>query len=146
MKIQFKPGQMLPTFDYTVTILNRQKAQHSETRQDIWYKSVVENCAWTSQVVRNVSGTTVSVGASYIIRIPKNPNYKPYSEWIQDIQGFTFSTGDYLILGEIEEEIITPQTVLSIVQKYRPNACEIRLFKDNTGTIELAEHYHLEGV
>ena len=47
---------------------------------------------------------------------------------------------------EIEEEIITPQTVITLVQKYRPNACEIRSFKDNTGTIELAEHYHLEGV
>lgn len=146
MKIQFKEGQMLPTFDYTVTILNKLKAQHSATKQDVWFKTVVNNCAWTSTIVRSVAGTTVSVGSSYIVRIPKDSRYRPYSEWIKDNQGFTFSTGDYLILGEIEEEIITPQTVIALVQKYRPNACEIRSFKDNTGTIELAEHYHLEGV
>lgn len=137
---------MLPTFDYTVTILNKLKVQHSVTKNDVWFKSVVKNCAWTSSIVRNISGTSVSVGASYIVRIPKDSRYRPYAEWIKDNQGFTFSTGDYLILGEIEEEIITPQTVVSLVQKYRPNACEIRLFKNNTGTIELAEHYYLEGV
>lgn len=146
MKIKFKSGQMLPTFDYTVTILNKLKAQNSATRQDVWFKTVVQNCAWTSNLVRNISGTSVSVGGSYVVRIPKNENYKPYAEWIKDNQGFTFSTGDYLILGEIEEEIITPQTVIQLIQKYRPNACEIRYFKDNTETIELAEHYHLEGV
>lgn len=146
MKIKFKSGQMLPTFDYTVTILNKLKAQNSATRQDVWVKTVVQNCAWTSNLVRNISGTSVSVGGSYVVRIPKNENYKPYSEWTKNNQGFTFSTGDYLILGEIEEEIITPQTVIQLIQKYRPNACEIRYFKDNTGTIELAEHYHLEGV
>lgn len=146
MKVNFKPGQLLPTFDYTITILNKLKAQHSETKQDIWKKTVVKNCAWSSNLVRNIAGTSVSVGASYIVRIPKNEDYKPYSEWIKTMRGFTFSTGDYLILGEIEEEIITPQTVLSIIQKYRPNACEIRFFKDNTGTVEVAEHYHLEGV
>lgn len=146
MKVNFKPGQLLPTFDYTITILNKLKAQHSETKQDIWKKTVVKNCAWSSNLVRNIAGTSVSVGASYIVRIPKNEDYKPYSEWIKTMQGFTFSTGDYLILGDIEEEIITPQTVLSIIRKYRPNACEIRFFKDNTGTVEVAEHYHLEGV
>lgn len=146
MKVNFKPGQLLPTFIYTITILNKLKAQHSETKQDIWKKTVVKNCAWSSNLVRNIAGTSVSVGASYIVRIPKNEDYKPYSEWIKTMKGFTFSTGDYLILGEIEEEIITPQTVLSIIQKYRPNACEIRFFKDDTGTVEVAEHYHLEGV
>ena len=67
MKVNFKPGQLLPTFDYTITILNKLKAQHSETKQDIWKKTVVKNCAWSSNLVRNIAGTAVSVGASYIV-------------------------------------------------------------------------------
>jgi hypothetical protein len=49
-----------------------------------------------------------------------------------------------LILGEIPETDITPQNVLQIVQKYRPNAFEIKAFKDNTA-LGLAGHYRIEG-
>lgn len=146
MRVNFRAGQILPTFDSTITLLNRLKYSDSATKQDVWFKTVLHNCAWTSQLVRSVTGTQVSVGASYIARIPKNDAYKPYSEWVRDNIGFTFSTGDYVIKGEIEEEIINQNNIKQIVQKYRPNAFEIRLFKDNTGTVELAEHYHIEGV
>lgn len=146
MKIKLNDAQLLPTFDYTITILNKQKAQDSATRQDVWFKTVINNCSWSNSIVRAVAGNTVSVGASYICRIPKDPRYKPYAEWIKDNLGFTISTGDYVIKGEVEEDIVNPQNIQTIIRKYRPNAFEIKYFKDNTGNIELMEHYHVEGV
>lgn len=148
MIVKWKQGQLLPTFDYTITILNKLKATDSATKLDVWKKTVINNCAWSSNIVRNVSGTTVSVGTSFVVRIPKSDEYKPYNEWkdSETLEGFTFSTGDYLIKGEIAEDVITPNNVQTIVKQHRPEAFEIRYFKDNTGTIELAEHYHIEGV
>lgn len=147
MKLKWKQGQLLPTFDYTITILNKAKATDTATGLDVWRKTVLNNCAWSANAVRNIQGSTVSVGNAFVVRVPKSPDYHPYSEWITNIyKGFTFSTGDYIIKGEIEEQDITPNNVLNIVSKHRPEAFEIRYFKDNTGTVELAEHYHIEGV
>lgn len=147
MKLKWKQGQLLPTFDYTITVLNKVKSTDSATGLDVWRKTVINNCAWSSNAVRNIQGSTVSVGNAFVVRVPKSPDYHPYSEWKDNVDnGFTFSTGDYIIKGEIEEDVITPNNVLNIVSKHRPEAFEIRYFKDNTGTVELAEHYHIEGV
>lgn len=144
--IKINQNQLLPTFDYTITLINKLKATDSATKVESYYKTVLHNCAFTTESIRNVQGSTTSVGNVYVTRIPKNMNYKPYSEWVSSLDGFTISLDDYVIKGEIEEEVITPQTIAKIINKYRPNAFQIRSFKDNTGTIELAEHYKLEGV
>lgn len=144
--VKWNKKQMLPTFDYTITILNKLKATHSATKLDVWKKTVLHNCFFSTQAIRNISGSTVSVGSNFICRIPKNEEYRPYNEWMQDLEGFTFSTGDYIIKGEVIEDIITPNNIRSVIEKYKPNAFEIRFFKDNTGTVEFLEHYHLEGV
>lgn len=146
MKISWKKGQILPTFDYTITVLNKLRAKDSKTKIDIWKKTVLSDCFWSEKAVRTVQGTSVSLGNSYIVRVPKNDNFKPYNKWKNGMEGFTFSTGDYIILGEIGEETVTPNTIQTVVNKYRPNAFEIKIFKDNTGTIEAAEHYRIEGV
>ena len=146
MKVKWKQGQLLPTFDYTITVLNKLAARDSATKLDVWKKTVLTNCAWSSNTVRSVQGTTVSVGSSFVVRVPKSEDYKPYNEWKETLDGFTFSTGDYVIKGEIEEETVTPNTVLDNVSRHKPEAFEVRLFKDNTGTVELAEHYRIEGV
>ncbi len=146
MRIKWNKNQMLPTFGYTITVLNRLKAKHSTTKLDIWKKTVLHNCFLSTQAIRSITGTTVSISNNFICRVPKNENYRPYNDWIYDLEGFTFSTGDYVIKGEIQEDIIEPNNIRDIVDKYRPNAFEIRLFKDNTGAIEVLEHYHLEGV
>lgn len=145
--IKTSTEQMLPTFDYTITVINKLKAQHSATKLDVWYKTVLHHNAFTSQTMRNVTGTTASVASVYTVRVPLNDKYTPYSEWISDpSQGFTFSLGDIIIKGVIDEITITPNNVNQILQKYQPNAFTVKSFKDNTGTIELAEHYHIEGV
>lgn len=144
--IKINRNQLLPTFDYPITIINKLKSVNSTTKLDSYYKTVIQNCVFTTEIVRNVQGTQASVGNVYISRIPKDERYKPYAEWIKTLDGFTISTDDYIIKGEIEEDLITPNNIIQIVNKYRPNAFQIRVFKDNTGTIELAEHYKVEGV
>lgn len=140
--------QILPTFDYTITLLNKVKAQDTaDKRSDAWFKTVLHNNQFSAYTVRDVTGTTASVANVLTARIPKNTKYKPYAQWIKDpLQGFTFSVGDIVIKGEIEESIITPQTVNTILQKHQPNAFTIKTFKDNTGTVEVGEHYHVEGI
>ena len=146
MKINKNKQQLLTTFNCTITILNKLDGINSKTGLDVWKKTVLHNCFFSTQAIRNISGTTVSIGNNFVCRIPKNNNYKPYNEWIDNLEGFTLSTGDFIIKGEIEEDIITPNNIRSVVEKYSPNAFEIRCFKDNTNTIKVLEHYHLEGV
>lgn len=146
MKIHKNKQQLLPTFNCTITVLNKLDSINSKTGLDLWEKTVLNNCFFSTQAIMNISGATVSIGNKYICRVPENENYRPYDKWIDDLEGFTFSTGDFVIKGEIEEDIITPNNIRSIVEKYRPNAFEIRFFKDNTSAIEILNHYHLEGV
>lgn len=145
-KIKWNKGQLLPTFDYTITVLNKLDSKDSATKMDVWKKTVLNNCSWSTQIVRTVQGSTVSIGSTFVVRVPKNSEYHPYSQWKETLDGFTFSTGDFIILGEIQEDTVTPNTVGDIVNAYRPQAFEVRLFKDNTGTIEALEHYRIEGV
>ena len=147
-RISFKEWQLLPTFDYTVTVLNRLKGADSALKQDVWYATVIDNCDFTQIVVRNVNGNVVSVGGTYRCLVPNQDNYMPYNKWKKSPDGnLTFSEGDYIIKGTLsEDEIPTPNTIQKIFQAHRPEAFQIKTFSDNTGTIELAEHYQLEGV
>lgn len=145
MRIKWGPRQMLPTFDSTVTLLNKLSGSDSKTGLDVWKKTILHNCAWSGQLQRSVSDNTVFFGSSFVVRVPKSENYHPYNEWAMDMDGFTFSTGDYLIKGEIVEDV-TPENVVSVVESYRPNACIIKIFKDNSDNFGVLEHYRLEGV
>lgn len=145
MRITWKPGQMLPTFDYTVTVLNKLAARDSATKLDVWKSTVLHNCSWSGRAERSMDGNNATVGNVFVVRVPKSADYHPYNEWKNSMDGFTFSTGDYIIRGEVTEEV-TPSTVQDIVNRHKPEAFIVKLFKDNTGTIEVLEHYHIEGV
>lgn len=132
-------------FDKTVTVYNKLSGKDSATRKDVWYRRVLNDCSFTSETVRNVSGTTVSVGNAFVCRIPENPDYLPYNEWRENPDGhFTLNVGDYVFFGEIDE-FITPETLQTIYQRYKDRAFQVRGFKDNTGCGRL-KHYRLDGV
>lgn len=145
MRITWNQGQMLPTFDYTITVLNKLSARDSVTKLDVWKATVLHHCAWSGKAVRSVQGSEISIGNSFIVRVPKSENYHPYNEWKENMNGFTFSTGDYIIKGEVTDEV-TPNTVQNIVNAHKPEAFIVKFFQDNTKTVEALEHYHLEGV
>lgn len=138
----------LPTFRHTITILNKRDGKDSPDHLDAWKKTVLRQCAWKQtqtqgQGTRLSGGVEVSRGADYLSRVPPSAEYRPYSAWKADMEGFTFSPGDYVIKGEISESV-TPENVQSVVNKYRPDAFQVQLFRDNTGTGYL-DHYRLEG-
>lgn len=128
---------------HTITVLNRRDGRDSPDHLDAWKKTVLDHCTWTQEQTR-AQGTEVKEEAAYLVRVPPSEYYRPYGEWKKDMAGFTFSPGDYVIKGEIAEEV-TAENVQRVVTKYRPGAFEVRLFRDNTGTGYL-DHYRLEGV
>lgn len=133
----------LPTWTHTVTVLNKRAGRDSADYLDVWKKTVLRDCFWAGKQTQGQSGQEVNEGASFLLRVPRSERYRPYREWKGDMEGFTFSPGDYIILGEVEEEI-TPETVQAVVESRRPEAFEVQLFKDNTdGPLP---HYRLEGV
>ncbi len=140
--------RQLPTFKHTITVLNKRDGKDSPDHLDAWKKTVLHQCTWTekqtsSQGARLSDGVEVSKGSDYLVRVPPSDEYQPYSAWKADMAGFTFSPGDYVIKGEISDEV-TAETVQSVVNKYRPNAFQVQLFRDNAGTGYL-DHYRLEG-
>lgn len=131
-----------------MTVLNKLAGKDSVDHMDMWKATVLHGCFWSGQQDQSQSGrmtysVEINEGASYLLRVPQSEDYRPYREWKANMEGFTFSTGDYIIRGAVVEEI-TPETVQSVVEKYRPDAFEVQLFKDNTdGPLP---HYRLEGV
>ena len=56
MIVSWKSNQLLPTFDYTITVLNKLASRDTTTgKVDIWYATKLENCSFTSEVVRDVT-------------------------------------------------------------------------------------------
>lgn len=138
---------MPPPYRQTITLLNRLKAQDTEDkRSDVWFKTVLHGVALSAVAVGKIEGTTGVSARKVIARVPRNERYSPYEQWAKEpARGFTFSTGDIVIRGEIEEGRITPQAVGALLQVHGANAFTVTAFKDNTGTIARGEHYRLEG-
>lgn len=136
---------MLPTFHHTITVLNRRAGSDSPDRLDLWKATVIENCSWAQYTTRAVSGNDITLEASHVVRVPQSSQYRPYSAWKADMEGFTFCVGDYIIKGEIIDEV-TPETIQNIVNSCRPDAFVVKFFRDNTGIANALGHYHLEGL
>lgn len=119
-------------YNQKVTILNKLKKSDSSTGLDVWYKTVIEDAAWYARVERTVSGGSVLIGSYVRCLIPYHEEYLTYGEWrkLDNPEGkFTMSSGDYIVLGEVEEEI-TPQNIVSIMTKYDPSVCSVKHFEE----------------
>lgn len=112
-----------------ITLVNKLKRKDSITKLDVWYKTVINNCAYNTNKVQNISGNVVSVGQTFTILIPFTNKYLPYDKWkksdnISNL--FTLSVGDYIFLENISNENITPENIQNIRNNYEPNVCEIK--------------------
>lgn len=142
------PDIVLPTWTHTVTIFNRLAGRDSPDQLDHWKPTVLYGCFWSGKQTRGTSSRLstameINEGASYLLRVPQSEKYRAYRDWKVDMAGFTFSTGDYVILGELTEED-TLENIQQLVERFRPNAFEVQLFRDNTGGP--LPHYRVEGV
>ena len=136
----------IPYWNDTVTLCSKLAGRDSTTKLDTWKKTVLHGCFFKQVVQHDISGTTVSVGTSSVCRIPKNPAYKPYHEWKEDISdGFSISTGDYIFKGELSEDV-NADNITSLYNSHKPNAIQIRAVSDNSDFMGLVEHYRVEGV
>lgn len=130
----------------TITLCNKLARKDSITNLDVWYKTVLHNVPYTMKKISNVTGTTVSVGQTFMILLPFDGIYKPYDEWIKmGGQGYTLSEGDYIFMRELEEEI-TPNTIQKIKNQYEPNVCEIRSIVEVSDSPNINYRFKIEGV
>ncbi len=135
-----------PYWNDTITLFSRLKGSDSVTRLDVWKKTVLTGCYFHNVIQRDISGTNAAVGASVVCRIPASPDYKPYSQWKNDISdGFAVSVGDYIFRGTIDDDV-NSENIVRIYNERKPGAMLIRAFSDNGSFMGLSEHYRIEGV
>ena len=115
-------------YNQKITILNKLKRADSGQNVDVWYKTVIEDAAWYAQVARTVSNGNVLMGSYIRCLIPHHEEYLNYYDWKQSNSQeghYTMSSGDYIVLGEVEEDI-TPGNVVQVMTKYEPNVCLVK--------------------
>ena len=141
-----------------VTIINRLKSKDNESKRDKFYKKTLDNCIWDKAKLANQSGKAIYYSNGYSVQIPTEQNckYKDYREWITDIENsFTLSLDDYVILGEVTEDI-TPDNLKDIINRYSPNVFKISSINiynsqdgistnSNNFALKYANIYYVEG-
>lgn len=145
-------------YDHTITVINKLDAKDSLLKKDAYYKTVIPHCMWAVRTTRTVqSDGTVNIGTVHSVQIPENADYMPYREWKNAPdrdERFTIRTGDYIVLGEVTEEI-TASTIKPTVNLYEPDAFQVQTFRDATkgagfthstkGIMRFTEPYVIEG-
>lgn len=145
-------------YDHTITVINKLDAKNSALKVDTYYKTVLNHCMWSTDEARAVQGDgTVKVGTVHKVQIPESENYLPYREWRKvenRNEAFTLRTGDYVVLGEVAEDI-TSSNLKATMNLYEPDAFQIQSFRDATkgkgfdhstqGIMRFAEVYYVEG-
>ena len=75
--------------------------------------------------------------------------YMPYYKW-KELENkdayFTLSNQDIIILEEIKEKEITPNNIVSIRNKYSPNACEIRNIEEVENKLDTRYQFRVNGI
>ena len=145
-------------YDATVTVLNRLDARDAGLKSDQYLKTVLHGCMLDSTTTRSVQADgTVTIGTVHRLQIPETADYMPYREWSQTVMRglfFTLREGDYVIAGEVPEEV-TADNVKKVVASYEPDAFQVQHFRDLTkraglfhsgrGPLRFAECYYVEG-
>lgn len=143
-------------YNETLTIINRLDAKDGGLKQDAYHKTVLHGCMWSAQSEHSVGNDgTVSIGTLHRVQIPESPEYKPYREWAQAPQGFTVRLGDYVVRGEVAEDVFTAADAKKVISAYEPDVFIVQHFRDLTkregfihsadGILRFAECYYLEG-
>lgn len=145
-------------YGQTVTVLNKLDARDSALKLDTWYKQVVTGALWSADITRSVATDgTVQIGQSVKCHIANRSEFMTYDEWKaagnRDAY-FTIRTGDYVILGEVTDDV-TASNVLQIVKSKGNDAMQVKAFRDlrdqsvnypSAGMESIMETLYIEGV
>lgn len=135
-------------YNQKVTILNKQKRTNKPGSVDVWYKKVIENAAWYSEAVRQVINNGVVIGTVYKVLIPFNADYMRYKDWakLQDKGSyFTMSSGDYIILGDVPDEV-TASNIVEVTKKYEGDICTVKHITETHERFGATVQLKIEGV
>lgn len=135
-------------YNQRVTILNKLKRTDSLTAKDVWYKTVLDDVAWYASAERTATSSAVFIGTYIKVLIPFHNEYLPYIQWKEtgnQDENFTMSLGDYIILGDVPEEI-TADNVIKTIQKYGDNVCQVKHFQENHKRFGAFVQLMVEGV
>lgn len=117
-------------YNKQITILNKCTEVDVDTKakKDVWYKTILDNCAWYVNEEKAVNGSQVSIATSITVLIPFNENFIEYIDWkkLEDkSELFTMSMGDYVVLGSLDEDV-TSSNIVKIMSELRPNVCNVK--------------------
>ena len=113
-------------YNNQVTIVNKLKKADSGVgaTTDTYKKTVINTAEFRKKTVRNVSGSTVSIGETETVLIPFGSGYLPYETWKTDTsKGFTMEVGDLIFYGTIAETP-TSANISTLKQTYKN--CDVR--------------------
>lgn len=127
-----------------ITLLNKLKRQDSQTGLEVWYKTFLD-VDYYSERVQNVTEKDVSMNETFTVLIPFSDKYHYYHLWksMNKDNIYTLSQGDYIVFGEVEEEI-TPNNIQSIVNQYRH--CEVRSIEEREKILDANYQFKVGGV
>lgn len=132
----------------TVTILNKLKRTDSLTGKDVWFKTVLTDVVWYTEVEREATGNSVYIGTYVKVLIPFHDEYVPYIDWKkpgnQDGH-YTMSMGDYIVKGEVPEEV-NADNIVKVMQTYGENVCLVKHHKENYNRFGATVQLKIEGV
>ena len=128
----------------TVTIWNKV----IENGKTVYYRRIVSGCYWRAEVIRSVSGSTVSLGTTWRLMIEMQDGYKSHSEWLKMADKsafFTLNVGDIVAKGEHTEEM-TAANATAVYTKLKPDIFTVKTVIDSTNPWKYGQHIAVEGV
>lgn len=140
-------------YNQKITILNKLRQSDSGSGIDEWYKTSIDGVAWYKKSISSMQGSTAVMATTYKILIPfvvtENTNtFLAYKDWVKTAgsgSSFTLSLGDYIVLGDVEEEV-TAKNIISIVNKYKPEICKVCHFQQPHKRFDAYVQFQIEGV
>ena len=135
-------------YNQRVTILNKLKRTDSKTGVDVWRKSIVDDVVWYTKSARSAGSSSVFIGTYITVLFPFNSRYLPYMEWKKpgnQEEHFTMSSGDYIILGDVPENI-TANNIIKVLEGYGENVCQVKHHNANYKRFGARVQLKVEGV
>ena len=135
-------------YNQRVTILNKLKRTDNKTGVDVWRKSTVDDVVWYTKSARSAGSSSVFIGTYITVLFPFNSRYLPYMEWKKpgnQEEHFTMSSGDYIILGDVPENI-TANNIIKVLEGYGENVCQVKHHNANYKRFGAKVQLKVEGV
>ena len=135
-------------YNQRVTILNKLKRTDNKTGVDVWRKSTVDDVVWYTKSARSAGSSSVFIGTYITVLFPFNARYLPYMEWKKpgnQEEHFTMSCGDYIILGDVPENI-TANNIIKVLEGYGENVCQVKHYNANYKRFGARVQLKVEGV